>query len=415
MAKRRWLITGGVLAVVAVVVAVVAQPAPLSSRRRLEMVRDGLDSAGPRHFRARLVLTGTSPEGARLDADVSGEGHLTAGKAHSQWTEPGGLYEEVLMGDDLYSRWAGDQDALERARWRFGTVGQDQDTGRSLGARALFESGSGAPDFGLASPANLARLLGHVGLQAGTGRTVEGTVAFDELFPGGSADGRDGVVTVKLTASDSGALERMVWTVTGHVDQAGAGMLSGDFRFTADVAFTRPEGTVTLAAPADDLVDRPGEQARHEFAYDPSSVAREQGFPVLAPTVFPDGFRLVGASVTPADDKRCAKVALHWEDPARWGAWLASDHLSPSPSDMGLREYSAACLGEIATPGAPFQAGAYQGTVSLPFEEYDFATIYLTVGDTHMVIKSDLPLETLRAAVASIKPWDLDAQPLLPN
>lgn len=139
----------------------------------------------------------------------------------------------------------------------------------------------------------------------------------------------------------------------------------------------------------------------------PSDGGGGAGFPVLAPSSLPAGFELDRSSVVPAAEGRCEKVELHWQGPAQQAAGEAGDRPTAAPYDLGVREYDTACLGEVTLPSDEvFRAGRFEGTILRPYEEIDFSTVYLTVGRTHMVFKSGLPDTELKAALASLAPFD---------
>jgi hypothetical protein len=221
----------------------------------------------------------------------------------------------------------------------------------------------------------------------------------------------DDPVVIRLAHAPDGRLDELTITT-----ESGKGDDRSVDRETLTFSAWGEPAEIDLPAPSDlDLT--PGIEEEDIGAF--------RSFPLLAPRVPPDGFVLQDASVEQEDTETetCESVALLYgprlgpEDDGLGGTrppFLEVTLKSPSCEwlDEGIRYYGD------EGPAEPLPVGAYQAELFRSEEDGSFLGrtgalhVRLTVGQTLIDAYSNLPVDQMVAALASLGPLDLAGQPI---
>ena len=233
----------------------------------------------------------------------------------------------------------------------------------------------------------------------------------DEEWVASVDDVLDGTVTVRLTHAPDGRLDGLeVTTVAGEGEERSSDRSTLRFSGWGD--------PVAVDAPDRASVDpTPG--------IDEEDLAAFRAFPVLAPATPPAGMVLEYATVTEedAEEETCAAAELSYGSRAPDGE-PEDDEAVPAFLRVTVR--SAACPWADETgpffggsgDAVPVQVGPHPGELRelrFPGEGPAEAMVNLqfTVDGVTVSVDSDLPGEQVVAAMATVAPLDVDAQPVV--
>lgn len=402
----------------------------------LARIRAFVKEAGAAHF------TGTTRSEYGNGADEPGSTSIDVSRLEGAFVLPdrlhlvddsgGAVDETVLVPAGAYERGADDRAGLATAQWAFTPHG---DAGRLPLWAVSVDGGDGGYEAAgasllgaVGSPFDVARLLDHLhGARRVSSGVLEAQTTMRELLPaemvtemerlagqdhgiddaGSSPTGMlDGRVTVRLVHAADGRLDELDVT-----EESGTGEDRSVDR--TELRFSGWGDAVAVEAPARGDVDpTPG--------VDEDDLAAFAAFAPLAPAAPPAGMVLESAEASPEDagEETCAEVSLHY-GPAQ-----------PPPADgtpyhhVEISEVSDSCQWKdddagfepLAGQHSTVRVGPYQAEVSelrIPGEHGPTLTsVKLTAGTVVVSAQSDLPVDQLVAALATLGPLDLAAQPV---
>jgi hypothetical protein len=276
----------------------------------------------------------------------------------------------------------------------------------ALGGR-VYEARSGLPStyevgpaaaghsLNLWRPAELRELIRRLEAVTVTGRTIRGRAPVSALVTaplGGQAD-------VELTVDSRGRPERLHWQM--EVASAGTVRVNGDVAYKEWTA-----RTADIAVP---------EEVDNTPEVDEDEVAAFQRGPVLAPTKLPVGYELSNVFVQDGDGVSCPRAELDYFQPDRHFARFILRVPAIKAPRLSIEMSPRSCRPEPLPDGAPFVAGAIQGTVAqaptLPGDE-PFRFFTADAGTFRIRVETNLTQDEVLAAIGSLAPIDLATQPV---
>ena len=218
----------------------------------------------------------------------------------------------------------------------------------------------------------------------------------------------EATATVQLSMfPGTNGLQRMVWSLQRPTGPGESDTMTA----SVDLTFFDWDKPVEIAAPAAAFPpdDTP--------SIDEVALAAYREVPLVAPSTLPAGFRLVTAEVQDRLERGgCPEVFLHYEDPSARAVTAGGGLATRLDLTIGREECRTDLDGDA--DNQPYAAGRYEGTFQKsdpsgrPGENYDFTTVHLTIGGAAVEVSSNLSDAAIRAAVASLRPFALNAEPI---
>jgi hypothetical protein len=357
--------------------------------RRADMVEFTIDYRVRRGGFNGAVLARTRSEG------VVGSGD-TARWRETDVLDGGGTEETIVLPEVVYRRsghlWTAM--AVEEA---------DLELQAGSSAWALPESVQATPPFAWLRHGDFSRLVGSVGsVAAASDGTLLASRELADIYPV-VPPGMVGQARIELTAGGNGRIDRLVLTVETPRDTLTAsGQNRIPYETVTDIHFTRWNRAATVTAPPLSEVDRTPQ-------IDEARIA-DVSWPLMAPTVLPEGFRLDAATFL---DRPCEGVMLEYHGPPTTVNYGEGDLITGSPSlSITQRPCAEELSDDVFGPEMPFSAGPYAGVIRRHRHE-PRAQVRLRIDGTVLVADSTLDDAALNAALASLGPLDFAAQPVV--
>ena len=340
----------------------------------------------------------------------------------SQWVEEDGTtaYEGILVPGASYTREADSREELAGEQWIYEAVTDPEPTPGAPVPSDFEPVAEVASAFGAVDFIDLLRAA-EAPIRVGP-HTIKVKIDVAKLPEFQDPEDEDAplpVMTAELTSTSEGRLDRLVLRMVEKDPEM------GDFSGTADVRFTDWGTPLTITAPDKAAVDpTPGIAEDDLAAFDAT--------PLLGLRRLPAGWALLSAEVFTSEEDAdeeagdCPEVSLSYGDPTaelaaeqleleattdedyEAIAWPDSIEVSLTAADCGSWKAFQDVDGQAITLGGR-PATIMRGTES----NEDYATtVQLIVGATRVLIESDAPEATTRAAASDLVPFDLATQPV---
>ncbi len=309
----------------------------------------------------------------------------------------GSVFESIVVGDETWVRYAGDEDELADRKWT--DTGFFDEAFEEEPSDGLFGGFGGF--FAFASDqesdvGGLTRLLDRTVAPSVVSRNGDETVVRAGLDP---RDEEPSEVTerhqgtLEITLADDG---RPVRSVVEQSIEVEGGDEFPSFRSDSrlEQEFSAWGEPVDVEAPAEADVDRTPN-------IEEESIADFDDAPLLQPRGIPEGWVLDYADLVPADesDDGCEQVEL--------------DYIDPDDESYGylyLYESASDCADTDAPPDSePFTAGANRGWIESYDDEFTYAQI--VVGGTVITVDTDLSPQSLARVLGQLRALDFSIEP----